>query len=750
MGTWKAFQKTRATAGVIKQWYASGRHGVGLVLGEISGGLELFEFEEYPTYGLFKERAINVGLQTLIERIEEGYLERSPSGGMHWLYRCLEEIRGSTKLAKRPTDEPSKFKTLIETKGEGGYVIIAPSCGGVHPTGGAYELLRGGLDTIVDISPEERDDLWSLARTFDACEPTPLSEATPPSSARASAPALSNRPWDVFARKTTWGEILLPHGWVRVSEADGVTYWRRPGKVQGVSATTNYGGSDLLYVFSTSTEFEADRAYTKFAAYALLNYDNDFKAAAAHLGKDGFGDSRWFKHTELGNAERFAAQFSGELKYVHQWKSWLFWDGRRWAKDQTKEVIRKAKLTVRSIYQEAGDQSDDHFRASLARHAHDSESRRAIAAMIGLAESDRGFATSADSLDTDVWLLNCLDGVIDLKTGLLLPHDPQRLITKLAPAFYGAEIDPEAAAIWQDFLDVVTDGDPELQGFLQRCAGYSLTGDAREEKLFFIHGPGGTGKSTFLQALNGVLGDYAATANFETFVAKRSGGNSNDIARLEGKRFVVSIEVPNGERLAEALVKSITGGDIIAVRFLYGEYFEYLPQFKLWLAANDAPVVRSTDDAIWRRVLCIPLVHVIPPEERDPAIKQMLTERAELRTVILCWAVAGALAWQEHGLQVPRAVEDATNAYRADMNPLTKFIEDRCELRPGVRVSAGSLWSAFQEWKDEDPSSPAVSKNNFLRYLQQFGVQSVKGTNGTRYYLHIGVRDADDWGDAVA
>jgi hypothetical protein len=280
--TWKEYQRRRPTADELRAWYAEGRGGVGLVMGAVSGSLETLEFDDRATYERYIEIAQGTGLGDVVSRIRAGYEETTPGGGVHWPYRCAD-IAGNTTLARRPTDDPKKLQTLIQTRGEGGYLVVAPSNGTVHPTGGAYRLISGGFASIATISPEERRALWDLARTFDECPRPAREEPTAPAS------SAGNRPGDHFNRRATWDEILAPHDWVLVHERGGVGYWRRPGKSRGLSATTNHAGSGLFYPFTSSTVFDSERGYSKFACYAILDHGGDFRAAADALGKAGYG-----------------------------------------------------------------------------------------------------------------------------------------------------------------------------------------------------------------------------------------------------------------------------------------------------------------------------------------------------------------------------------------------------------------------------------------------------------------------------
>jgi hypothetical protein len=286
-GQWKDYQKRLPTTAEYRRWYP-GRSGLGAVCGAISRNLEAFEFDHRDTHVAFVELAHQAGLGDLIARLGAGYLEDSPRG-VHYLYRCAT-IAGNIVLARRliPAGERTtpgdKVTTLIETRGEGGFIILAPSNGKVSPSGKPYVLRAGGFATIPTITPDERRDLHQLAQSFDEM---PTGNIPPASEPKAAS---GERPGDDYSRKTTWAQILEPHGWKAIFTHGDVTHWRRPGKDRGTSATTNIHGSDLLYVFSSSTPFEAERGYGKFAVYAILNHGGDFAAAARDLAAQGYGE----------------------------------------------------------------------------------------------------------------------------------------------------------------------------------------------------------------------------------------------------------------------------------------------------------------------------------------------------------------------------------------------------------------------------------------------------------------------------
>lgn len=296
---WKGYQRVRPTVTEVERWFRHPGFGLALVTGQVSGGLVAIDFDDPATFqrwiaGLQQDRS----LLALYDYVASGYEEMTPKGGRHLLFRCPEGVEHNQKLATRVALPPQRVQTLVETRAEGGLIIVDPSRGKVHPTGRPYLRLRGGLQHIRVLTPDQREALYaSLRRLDERPRPSPASARSvvvPPASRRIPSDAALNRPGDLFNRSVHWKDILLPHGWTFVrTQKDGEGVWRRPGKEPpGVSATTNYGGSDLLYVFTSSTIFPAERAYTKFQAYALLNHGGDFSAAARALARLGYTTNR--------------------------------------------------------------------------------------------------------------------------------------------------------------------------------------------------------------------------------------------------------------------------------------------------------------------------------------------------------------------------------------------------------------------------------------------------------------------------
>ena len=353
--------------------------------------------------------------------------------------------------------------------------------------------------------------------------------------------------------------------------------------------------------------------------------------------------------------------------------------------------------------------------------------------MVTLARSHEEIAVHPNELDRDPWKLNVENGTIDLRTGNLLPHDREDLITKLAPVAY----DPSASCPhFVSFVDVVMAGDAELISFLQRAAGYMLTGDVREQVLLFLYGTGANGKTTFVTTLLSVLGDYGLQADPELLVMRRGDVHPTGVADLVGSRLAVCTEVEQGKRLAEALTKQLTGGDRIKARHMRQDFFEFDPTHKLCLAANHKPVIRGTDHAIWRRILLVPFAVTIPDHKQD---KVLLARLKDELPGILNWAVEGCLKWQASGLAPPTAVKAATDAYREEMDTLADFIADCCDVAPRSKVEVGKLRKAYDGWCEKNGERPLGTKL-FAQLLTARGFEP-KRDGKIRWRLGIEVRD---------
>lgn len=436
------------------------------------------------------------------------------------------------------------------------------------------------------------------------------------------------------------------------------------------------------------------------------------------------------RETDLGNALRLVQRHGEDLRYCYPQSKWYAWDGTRWAWDDTGEVHRRAKQTVRAIYHEAAEAEGDRSKA-LGRHALRSEAEAKIAAMVTLARSEPGIPVLPKQLDADPWLLNVKNGTIDLRTGELREHRHEDLITKLAPITY----DPNAACPrWLSFLDRIMASNSALIDYIQKAVGYTLTGDVSEQSLFFPHGTGANGKTTLLDTMLTLLGDYGKQAAPGLLTTKWGERHPTEIADLAGARFVASTEVDEGRRLAEALMKWLTGGDRVKARLMRQDFFEFAPTHKIWLAANHKPVVIGSDHAIWRRIKLIPFNVVIPDREQDRTLPEKL--RNELPG-ILNWALAGCLHWQKDGLNPPTEVQAATDAYRVEQDIIAAFIEDVCTLGDEEKITANNLYTAFKGWCQDNGEEP-MSQKKFGTRLGERGLSATR-TDRDRWWSGIGL-----------
>jgi P4 family phage/plasmid primase-like protien len=444
-----------------------------------------------------------------------------------------------------------------------------------------------------------------------------------------------------------------------------------------------------------------------------------------------------FKNTDLGNAERLVHHKGDILKYDPISKNWFIWDGKRWLDDKKQKIKLISKDVVRLIHGEALKEEDADKRKAIAQHAIRSESRARLEAMISLAEAE--VPVLPDEMDQDKWLFNCQNGVINLKNGELLPHDRKYLMNKISPVSYDSKAD---CPRWKQFLeDIMQDEEGnvkhELIEFLQKSIGYALTGDTSEQVLFFLYGIGKNGKSTFLDTIRHLLGDYAKQANTDSFTVKKSDAVRSDLAGLKGSRLVAATESEEGARLAESLVKQLTGGEPIQTRFLYGNFFEFVPEFKIFFTTNHKPIIRGSDEGIWRRMRLIPFTVTIPEEKRDKTLPTKFLE--EEISGILRWAVEGCLKWQKEGLGNPKEVQEATDSYRDEMDTIGNFLKDYCNVNGDAKLYVSELYEKYCTWC-EDGGEYTLSKQKINKKLEERGFKKKRDGNGI-YFLGLRIKD---------
>src|SRR5215204_4683116 len=447
---------------------------------------------------------------------------------------------------------------------------------------------------------------------------------------------------------------------------------------------------------------------------------------------------RHYTRTDLGNAERFVDAHRDRVLWCPSRKSFLCWDGKHYAWDERGEAVKLAHATARSIFHEAAEAEGEEEQKAITKWALASQNESRINAM--LSQARPYLAVGMEELDRDPWLINCQNGTLDLRTGRLKGHDPTDRITKIVPEDY----DPDASCPrFKRFLNEALVDDALIK-FVKRYSGYTLTGITRERMLAILYGFGKNGKTTLVELLHEVLGDYARNTDVETLLIKKYQGVGNDVAALKGARFVSAAEVEKGRRLAESKVKQLTGRDTVTARFLFGENFDFKPEFKLWLSTNNKPVIQGTDDAIWDRIRLIPFTQRFDGHKADPKLPDKL--RHEIAGVF-AWMVEGCLEWQEHGLQEPKTVTEATKQYREEMDTLASFLDEVCVMGPHHRVLAEKLYQRYAMWCD-DSGERKDPKKAFVARLEERGFErrrETAGVNKGRYiWLGIGFRSDDE------
>lgn len=439
---------------------------------------------------------------------------------------------------------------------------------------------------------------------------------------------------------------------------------------------------------------------------------------------------RHYPRSDLGNAERFIDQHGSRVRWCPERSRFMVWDGKRWLYDETGATVRLAQETSRTIFEEAAMTADKDEQRAIAQFALASQNTNRLNGM--LAQAKPHLAVRMSELDADPLRFNVQNGTIDLRTKELKPHDPTDLITKISPTIY----DPSAdAPRFKEFLRE-TMVEEDVIEFLQRYCGYSLTGDTRERVLLILWGAGKNGKTTLIELLREVLGDYAKNTDVETILAKKYNGVGNDVAALKGARLISCAEVEQGRRLAEAKVKGLTGRDTVTARFLFCEPFDFRPEFKLWISTNNKPEIKGTDDAIWDRLRLLPFTERFDGERQDRTLPKKLQD--ELPGV-LAWMVEGCAKWLAEGLTEPERVMAATKQYREEQDVYATFIADCCLVDKNAQVKFGDLYDAYEKWCDGAGEKPD-SKKAFGMRLTERGFERDSIANNVKIRRGITLR----------
>jgi putative DNA primase/helicase len=410
------------------------------------------------------------------------------------------------------------------------------------------------------------------------------------------------------------------------------------------------------------------------------------------------------EYSDFALADEFAARYGKIFRHVTNRNDWYFYDGKVWSPD---EKLNRYTFARELCAQMARECPEDAVKKALT-HA------GTVADVVKVVGYDGGMKALINDFDRDPMLLNTQDGVVDLRNGSIRPHRYEDYVSQITSCGVG-----DGCPTWIEFLKRITCGDDELRAYLRRVFGYALTGSTKEHALFFLYGSGANGKSVLIGVLAGILNSYHRTAAMQTFIVSTSEQHPTDLAGLVGSRAVTASETERGRTWDENKIKTITGGDEVSARFMRGDFFEFVPQFKIIVAGNNKPKLKSTDEAIRRRFNLIPFLATIPPEERDLDLPEKL--RAEYPG-ILKWAIDGCLEWQRKGLGPPRVVRAATEEYIKSQNAVNNWIDERCDTGYGLSAMSSALYGDFKEWSHQ-VGEESLKQADFNKALEELGLK---------------------------
>lgn len=756
---WAKYQQELPTPEEVEQWF-TGDYGLALIMGKVSGNLEMLELEgracNEASLSAIREACEARGIGAKWARfLDEGYQEESPNGGIHFIYRVHgRDVPGNEKVARRPAtlaelaENPlDKTKVLAETRGEGGYVIVAPTSGKCHPSGKPWTIIPGSKPgNVLSLTWETRCMIHEAIR--EALD-EPL-ESNLPVPASASLPGTlvgTGHIWDEWDRTAHFPTLLRERGW---TSSHNEREWTRPGKERkdGTSATLDHDGTNRLFVFSTASGLDTDRYFSPFEFVAYSDFGGDIKRALAELHilspKASIEDftyvaeivpeEAFYSFTDTGNAQRLSIEDSvrGMFHYVHETKEFLHWTGTHWAVDHDGALTREWQKIAERLAD-----SDDEATAKWGKQC---LNNNRIKAAIDLFKSIQGVTKSTMDFNKNRELLNVINGTLNLLTSELKPHSAADRITRMFNAAY----DPTAKCPqWEKFIERVIP-DKSMRDYVQRAAGYSLLGDGDQRAMFILHGPSGTGKSTFLETLRGVFAEYGTTAPPGAFKNRQTNAApTTDLHVLRGKRFVVTSETAEHATFDEELLKRLTGRDSIQSRELYQANQEWTPECVLWIATNHTPKFNSDDDAVWRRLKLIPFPNPMSKAEEIPDMaRRILIPEAD---GILNWLLAGLRAFLAEGLNEPAEIAEAARQVRMAGDSVSRFVEDsitsgRIEFATGEAASQQVLLKMYQAWCREVCERPLGSRRFVNRMSSMYPELTVAGDSSSWLGIRVTAR----------
>lgn len=705
LSSWSEYQQRRATDDEILQWFIDCPNAnIGIVTGKISG-LIVLDIDSKDALSEARKQGL------LIKTIHA-----DTSKGWHFYYR-------------HPGGEVRNFAGKlpgVDLRGDGGYVVAAPS---LHPSGKLYSWRLRPHDQELSDAPAALLKLAAKPATSIIQFPA------------VKLPTGKDTPYGLKGLENECNEVRQAIEGQRNHTLNKAALFIGQ-LVAGGELNQGTAESELTAAGIAAGLLAGEVARTIASGFKKgltepRSNPNPLPAAKRSDITPPKHDDQDIRETDTGNARRLVNLSGRDIRFVHESGNWLIWNEKRWSEDKQATIYKHAWGTVANMLHQAADliKAEETRKEGqrLSAWAKASENASRLDNMVKLASRLPGIRITAEQLDQVAHILNCENGTLDLRTGKLTKHSRADLLTKIIPIHYDEDA---KCPTWDRFLNRIMQGNDRLIAFIQRAIGYTLTADVSEQCLFFMHGNGKNGKSTFIETISTMLGDYGLRLGTESLMSKTmAGGIRNDLARLPGARLVVSAETEEGRRLDEPLVKDLTGGDTITARFLHREFFDFKPTHKLWMYGNHKPLIRGSDEGIWRRINLIPFEVQIPAEERDPRLLQKL--QAELPG-ILTWSVLGCLMWQREGLNPPPEVKAATDTYRAEMDIISAWMDECLVKVPAANTPAAKLYASYKAWCDDNGEQP-VSQRRLGQSLTARGFTRQRGTAGAHLYKGLGI-----------
>lgn len=758
-GLWKQCQEIPLSDEEIDSVFHKGC-ALAIICGEVSGNLELLDFDIPRFWDAFEIECRAKGLGELLNTL---IIQETPSGGRHIIYRCPDGIEHNSKLAWAPYDNPAepkkKREIAIETRGEGGYFLTAPSRN--------YKLVQGSWSNVPSIGEQDRQALWDIATSLCECPREPFAPSTQQASQKTG-----RRPSDAFNANHTWAEILEPLGWrIAHRSSGGRQGWVRPGKAgSAIGATTgNIGsrqGDDLLYVHTTNADpLESDRSYSKFDVWVLFEHNGDFMAAVEAAKKmyplperpekpdkperqereAQHEEEKEYRLTDIGLSERFVDTYSDSLRHVPEQDVWLECENDIWVAQPGGDgpAIRKAIELGRVIADELTEQAneidpgDDKQLAKIAEALHkkatNMERTATISNMIKLAKPMSGMLASLDSLDADPWLIGTLDGVVDLRTLEVLPNGKEHLLTRRIPHHWTPE---KHSDLFEDFVAQILCYKPDLVKLMKCWLGYCWLGHNLDQKFMIMYGDRGrNGKTTMFNVLGHVFGrDYSGTLDKRLLLETKNPANFA-LANIEGRRVAFASETHRHSRIDTEFIKEFSGGSEMTAERKGKQGYEFRPIAKLMFAVNRLPAAQF-DNSLMDRMIAVPFEQSFYDKDdpnyregdlpKDPQIENKLRDDTP---GIIGFLAQCCLLYQQEGL--PKAIDSQRLAadFEAENDYVTQWIADRCELGD-YSTKTMVLFSSYKSFCAEMGIHVPGRSNEFSRQLAtQEGITKVSPHN---------------------